>query len=172
MLCVSLLTNTQNTSKLSVGHRQPILHPWNDQLCAPNMTNTGHKASSHQVSGHCQWSIWLHYLNKCYLLTNTSLMTNFVFSRTAYWHIMHATHSNCSGANSQDSTSLLFIMAFNLTAHQWSLLISSHLLFFKNSCQTQLCVQSSYTYAYNKNAMVTKVSKVSTYKFDLKIASV
>ena len=33
----------------------------------------------------------------------------------------------------------------------------------------KLCVQSSYTYAYNKNAMVTKVS---THKFDLKIASV
>ena len=25
----------------------------------------------------------------------------FVFSRTAHWHIMHATHSNCRGVNSQ-----------------------------------------------------------------------
>jgi len=26
---------------------------------------------------------------------------NFVFSRTAHWHMMHATQSNGSGANSQ-----------------------------------------------------------------------
>jgi len=26
---------------------------------------------------------------------------NFVFSRTAHWHIMHATQLNCWGANSQ-----------------------------------------------------------------------
>jgi len=26
---------------------------------------------------------------------------NFIFSRTAYWHIMHAKQSNCRGANSQ-----------------------------------------------------------------------
>jgi len=42
-----------------------------------------------KVNVHCQWDILLH------------TMTNFFFSRTAHWHIMHATESNCRRANSQ-----------------------------------------------------------------------
>ena len=48
---------------------------------------------------------------------------------------------------------------------------SHHLIFYSlKTVVKRNCVQSSYAYAYNKNAMVTKVSKVSTHKFDLKIA--
>ena len=50
------------------------------------------------------------------------------------------------------------------------LFIDMHLVFYSlKTVVKRNCVQSSYTYAYNKNAMVTKVS---THKFDLKIASV
>jgi len=41
---------------------------------------------------------------------------NFVFSRTVHWHIMHAKQSKLQ--QSELSTSLLLIMAFNLTAQQ------------------------------------------------------
>ena len=49
MLCTTLLTDTHNTSNFLPGHRQTILHYQNDQLYAPNMTNTGHKASSYLI---------------------------------------------------------------------------------------------------------------------------
>ena len=53
-------------------------------------------------------------------MSNMSLMVIFVFSRTAHWHIMHAT---VKLQESELSTSLLLIMAFSSTAQQWSLLI-------------------------------------------------
>ena len=58
------------------------------------------------------------------MLTAVKLVAddNFVFSRTAYWHIMHATHSNCSEWT-LNFTPFINI-AFNLTAQQWSLLIT------------------------------------------------
>ena len=51
-------------------------------------------------------------------------------------------------------------------------LISSHLLFFKNSkCQTQLCrLQSSYTYRYNKmlrRQIVNNNNDIGSYKTQL-----
>ena len=48
--------------------------------------------------------------------------------------------------------------------------VSSHLLFFKNSCQTQLCVQSSYTCRYNRILcwqMYLHISLPSIYKAKL-----
>ena len=52
------------------------------------------------------------------------------------------------------------------------LLVSSHLLFFKNSCQTQLCTKFIHnTYTYNKmHAVVTNcyiTLTITTYKFGL-----
>jgi len=48
-------------------------------------------------------------------MSNMSLMVIFVFSRTAHWHIMHAT---VKLQESELSTSLLLIMAFSATAQQ------------------------------------------------------
>jgi len=49
-LNVALVTNTQNTPKLSQNHRQTILHSYNDRQYAPNMTKTEHKSSNIWIS--------------------------------------------------------------------------------------------------------------------------
>ena len=109
------------------------------------MTNTGHKASSiwyaHSRRSPClSWyrapgqSLELFSTNtesqrtlsvRYFTSVSQQMLTavkhvaddNFVFSRTAQWHIMQ--HSQTAG----ERTSFLLIMAFNLTAKQWSLLI-------------------------------------------------
>jgi len=73
-----------------------------------------------KVNGHYQWDILLCYLNKCQLLSNTSLMT-ILFS--AGQHTGTACMQHIQTAGSELSTSLLLIMTFRLTAQQWSQLI-------------------------------------------------
>jgi len=109
MSCVVLLTNIQNTSKLSHKTISCMHQTWTTQGTKHPAIWYAHSRRSPclpwywtprqlleffqltlKVDGHYQWDILLHYLNICYLLSNTSLMTNFVSSRTAHWHIIHA----------------------------------------------------------------------------------
>ena len=59
MLCAALLTDTQNTPKLSPGHGQIVL------FFRPTW----------KVSGHSQWNILLQNLSKCQQLSNMQWVT-------------------------------------------------------------------------------------------------
>jgi len=104
------------------------------------MTNTGHKASSYLICTHVCRDIVHRVSYGRFLSANTEsqrtlsaryltalsqqMLTavkhvaddNVVFSRTAYWHIMHATQSNYRRENSQFH--FFKKMAFDLTAQQ------------------------------------------------------
>ena len=97
-----------------------------------------------KVNGHYQWDILLHYVNKCWLLSNTSQMTNF-FSAGQHTSTSCMQHSKLQ--ESEFSTSLLLIMVFNLKAQQWRLLI----MIFRDS-------HISMSISYNKSTRLKKSS--------------